>query len=231
MNPTLIALGKRTLSKLFPDSLKLRYASHLPKLETFRKTHQEEYPVFPDRYKMYEYINELVNNQTVYYCEFGVFEGASIKFWANQNANPSSSFFGFDTFTGLPEAWNKFVGNKGKTTFNVDGKFPQIDDDRVSFLKGMFQETLPDFLKAYDNKHQLIIHNDADLYSSTLYVLTSADDIIVPGTIIIFDEFSSMLHEFRALEDYCSAYLRKFEIVAATISSNNYYEQIAIRMI
>ncbi len=61
-------------------------------------------------------------------------------------------------------------------------------------------------------------------------MLTAANNIIVPGTIIIFDEFYSILHEFRALEDYCSSYLRKYELIAATIAPNRYYAQIAIRM-
>jgi O-methyltransferase len=73
---------------------------------------------------------------------------------------------------------------------------------------------------------QLIIHNDSDLYSATLYVLTCANSIIVPGTVIIFDEFYSVMHEFRALEDYCASYMRSYEVIAATRN----HVQIAIRV-
>jgi len=141
-----------------------------------------------------------------------------------------SMFYGFDTFTGLPQAWENFTGSRDKNAFDVGGKYPQIDDERVSFIKGMFQDTLPEFLKNYNSNRQLLIHNDSDLYSSTLYVLTAANSIIVPGTIILFDEFSSILNEFRALEDYCSSYIREYEVIAATISPHDYYSQIAIRM-
>ena len=55
--------------------------------------------------------------------------------------------------------------------------------------------------------------------------------IVAIMTIIIFDEFSSMLNEFRALEDYTSSYLRDYEVMAATISSEGYYSQVAIRMV
>ncbi len=64
------------------------------------------------------------------------------------------------------------------------------------------------------------------LYSSTLYVLTLANYIIVPGTIIIFDEFYSTMHEFRALDDYCISYMRSYEVIAATRN----HGRIAIRM-
>jgi hypothetical protein len=57
---------------------------------------------------------------------------------------------------------------------------------------------------------------DADLYSSTLYALTSLDHLITGGTYIIFDEFGDLLHEYRAFMDYTASYGRRFELVAAT---------------
>jgi O-methyltransferase len=231
MNPKLIAHGKKILSTVLPDSVKLRYFSYIPRLRTFLKAHSEQYPVFNDRYAMYGYVNDtVVKGRSIVYCEFGVFEGASLRHWTKINVEARSRFYGFDTFTGLPESWDKFVGNKRINTFDVGGEFPRIDDGRVSFIKGMFQDTLPGYLRNHDGSYQLIVHSDADLYSSTLYVLTCANGILVPGTILIFDEFSSMLHEFRALEDYCSSYLRKFDILAATKSPNSYYEQIVVRL-
>jgi hypothetical protein len=224
--------GKRLLSKLLPDSTKLRYLSYLPKLESFRKTHSEKHPIFTDRFTMYQYINDaFLKNRPIMYCEFGVYKGATIEKWANLNSDKDSLFYGFDTFTGLPETWVVFTESIEKNTFDVGGNIPKIDDDRISFIKGLFQETLPEFLENYNNNHQLVIHNDSDLYSSTLYVLTLAHKIIVPGTIIIFDEFSSILNEFRALEDYTSSYLRDYEVIAATVSSTGYYSQVAIKMV
>ena len=102
--------------------------------------------------------------------------------------------------------------------------YQKCPDKRVSFIKGLFQNTLPKFMKTYKNKNQLIIHNDSDLYSSTLFTLTNSNQILTPGTIIIFDEFMSILHEFRALEDYCSSYMRKYKVIAAA----NLYSQVVI---
>ena len=104
-----------------------------------------------------------------------------------------------------------------------------MNDERVEFRKGLFQGTLPDFLNQYNSDNQLVINIDADLYSATLYVLTAAHSIIKPGTIVIFDEFSSVLHEFRALEDYCSAYMRDFEVVCVAESKNTYFAHVAVK--
>ena len=95
-----------------------------------------------------------------------------------------------------------------KGDFGVGGSVPEINDPRVSFVKGWFNDTLPGFLSDFKPKSRLIIHNDSDLYSSTLFCLSELNKIILPGTILVFDEFYSALHEFRALNDYLSAYRR-----------------------
>ena len=78
---------------------------------------------------------------------------------------------------------------------------------------------------------QLIIHMDADLYSSTLYALCKLDNVIKEGTIIIFDEFSSVLHESRALEDYAVSHLRDYEVLCSTnLDPVSYFNEIAIRI-
>src|SRR5262249_25508769 len=118
-----------------------------------------------------------------------------------------------------------------KGHFDVQGQIPETSDKRMSFVKGWFQDTLPKFLNERKISSRLVIHNDSDLYSSTLYVLTRCNDVIVVGTVIIFDEFSSITHEFRALLDYCSSYGRKYKVIGATYSSESYFGQVAIEII
>ena len=217
MKQLFAAIAKNIILTLVADSDRLRILAYRPMLETWRNDNKGKYPIFNDRKEMYRYINnDIIKNQAIAYLEFGVFKGDSIKYFASINTTAESTFVGFDTFTGLPEDWVEFSRTVETNTFDTGGNFPKIDDNRISFQKGMFQETLPDFLKKYQAGKQLVIHNDSDLFSSTLYVLSYLNEIMVPGTIVIFDEFYSVMHEYRALEDFCSAYMRKYEVLAAT---------------
>jgi hypothetical protein len=147
------------------------------------------------------------------FLEFGVFEGASLKEWTDLHKNPQSRFFGFDSFEGLPEDWGR---NLKASAFSLGGQIPALADPRIQLVKGWFQDSLPGFLASFTPQDQLVLHIDSDLHSSAIYVMTRMDHLIRPGTVIIFDEFASALHEFRALDDYCRAYRRGVRPVAMT---------------
>jgi len=164
---------KNIILTLMPDSDRLRFLAYRPMLETWRKKFKNKYPIFMKRTEMYDYINkEVVNGKSIQYLEFGVYKGSSIKYFASINSDYDSTFLGFDTFTGLPEDWVEFSRTVKSNTFDTGGEIPQTDDKRITFIKGMFQDTLPAFLSEYKAENQLVIHNDSDLFSSTLYVLT-----------------------------------------------------------
>jgi hypothetical protein len=152
-------------------------------------------------------------DKAIDYLEFGVFEGASIGQWCTLNHNPGSRFFGFDSFEGLPEDWHS---GKRRGAFSTGGKLPKIADSRVSFVAGWFQHSMRGFMASYRPQSQLVIHVDCDLYSSTLYCLTTLDPVISSGTLIVLDDFFDALHVYRALTDYCSAYVRQYKILART---------------
>ena len=160
----------------------------------------------------YRYVNDVhLNNVPVDYLEFGVFRGWSMKQWLSINQHPESRFFGFDTFTGLPETWMKgrLAGH-----FDVNGSFPDLSDPRVKFIKGLFQETLPGFLQTFRNDRQLVVHIDCDLYAGTLFCLASLHPFMRPGTIVMFDEFYDVLHEFAGFHEYCKVFVRRWRAVA-----------------
>jgi O-methyltransferase len=222
---------KQILSKLVWDNTRIRYLIYLARFEKWRRSREEKFPFFDNRYKLYDYLNEkVIGNEPINYLEFGVSKGESLKYWTDINQNPQSKFWGFDTFFGLPDKWEVFTTTLDKNTFSMNGKPPEINDERISYVIGLFQETLPDFLKNFESTRRLVIHNDADLYSSTLYTLCQCDNIIKPGTIVIFDEFTSVLHEFRAWEDYCASFMRDYVVIGATKSDYEYFSQIAVEM-
>jgi hypothetical protein len=187
----------------------------------------QPHPSFENREDLYEYIARIVGQNTpISYLEFGVFEGASLLNWIKLNSNEESDFTGFDSFEGLPENWRTLSNLLKCGTFSTGGKTPEIRDARVNFIKGWFQDTLPSFLDNFSSNKQIIIHLDADLYSSTMYVLCKMDNNIRPGTIIIFDDFSFMLHGYRALDDYTGAFRRWYKVLGMA----GYYNQVAIKV-
>ena len=89
---------------------------------------------------------QLADDAPIDYLEFGVFQGESMRHWVTLNQHPDSRFYGFDSFEGLPEDWKRFDGQMVKAHFDVKGSVPDIDDPRVSFVRGWFQETVDEFL-------------------------------------------------------------------------------------
>jgi len=113
--------------------------------------------------------------------EFGVAKGDSLRYLANLCS--SSIVHGFDSFEGLPESW---VNNE-KGSFTQNGVLPKVPKN-VQLWKGYFDETLPDWEKI--NKGEIaLLHVDCDLRSSTFTVFEALSDRIVPGTVILFDDY------------------------------------------
>ena len=153
-----------------------------------------------DRSAMYRFISSsVIRQEPIDFLEFGVFRGDSIREWSILNQHPDSRFYGFDSFEGLPDTWRK---EQGKGHFNVGGELPQSWDARVKFIKGWFDQTVPRFIKDFIPKNRLLLHLDADLYSSTLIPLVYFALYLRAGSLLVFDEFYDRNHEFRAFEDF-----------------------------
>jgi hypothetical protein len=171
---------------------------------------------YTKRFKLYASVIAAEQlNLPINYLEFGVANGHSFQWWMDQNKHPESRFFGFDTFTGLPEDFGPYK----KGHFN-SGSIPQIPDQRGAFYQGLFQQTLPGFLKTFRNENRNVIMMDADLYSATLFTLTSLAPFLKKGDIILFDEFSVPTHEFLAFKNFTESYYIELEPIGVI---NNYY--------
>lgn len=179
---------------------------------TFRRDYSK-------RYRLYQYMVDKLKleNEAVDYLEFGVCGGYSFKWWLSKCIASNSSFYGFDTFEGLPEDWGTY--NKGDMAANI----PSTDDKRARFIKGLFQDTLPGFLSEANLKNgkRKIIHLDADLFSSTLFALTSLAPYLKKGDILLFDEFNVPNHEFFAFKMFSDSFYIKTKLLGAV---NNYYQ-------
>ena len=129
--------------------------------------------------------------------EFGVEHGRTLNYIAQRIGD--SKIYGFDSFQGLPEDW--VLGNV-KGSFKCDTPLVR---DNVELVIGTFEETLPGFMEAHPEPISFM-HIDCDLYSSTKTVFKYLGGRVVPGTIIMFDEyigFSSWReHEYKAFQEF-----------------------------
>jgi len=167
---------------------------------------------FDKREALYDYVATSVKEPATY-LEFGVFNGASLRYWTKLLTHPDSVLHGFDSFEGLPEA---FVLSLGKGSFDLSGKMPNFDDLRVQLFKGWFSEILRPYLQEFRLHSNLIVHLDADLYSSTAFVLKELRPYVKQGTILVFDELSDREHELKAFTEFLDGGGFAVECIAGT---------------
>lgn len=210
---------------------KLNFAGHLSGLSRWIANHQNlAYSDFPSkqfdykkRYGLFEHVIKTeLKDEPINYLEFGVSTGNSFRWWVDRIKHPKAKFFGFDTFTGLPEDWGPFKAGD----MSNGNEPPKIDDDRHQFYQGLFQTTLLDFLRDYQADQKQVVHLDADLYTATLFVLTTLRPYLKPGDILLFDEFNVPLHEYKAFTEWVESFYINYSVLGEV---NNYY-QVAMRI-
>ena len=171
---------------------------------------------------LWDWTAERFGRQRTDYFEFGVRAGVSMRWVTAGFTHPDSRFFGFDTFTGLPDGWVPAWG-KGKIAAGYKAgdmavaEVPSFDDPRVRLYPGLFQDTLFQALDEIEAERPLrlnqrpegdilIINNDGDTYTAALFTLTSLYRYIRKGDILYFDEFFDTLNEFAAFNDFARSF-------------------------
>ena len=143
--------------------------------------------------------------------EFGVFKGTTINHMAK--VAPGRRFYGFDSFTGLPEEW---AGSRySAVNFDRKGAKPNVAAN-VTLLEGWFNETLPPFL-ARATEPIGFLHIDCDIYSSTKTVLEHTAPRLAPGAVIVFDEFFNYKgfeqHEYKAFFEFVERFDVRYRFI------------------
>ncbi|WP_137725767.1 class I SAM-dependent methyltransferase [Prescottella subtropica] len=155
--------------------------------------------------------------------EFGVASGTTLRIISESLQPTGHDVWGFDVWTGLPEAW--------RTGFPA-GEFAQQSAPTVPgarLVSGLFDDTLPGFLTDHPGP-VAFAHLDADLYSSTRTVLDLVGDRLVPGSVLVFDEYLNypgwQNHEHRAWTEFVARTGVRFEYLAYTAD----HEQVVVRI-
>lgn len=164
------------------------------------------------RNDLFDLVAAEIGSREVLYLEFGVHAGASISYWSRLLTNPASKLHGFDSFEGLPHDWTLEGHPRGY--FSTSGSVPSVDDPRVEFFVGWFEDTL----RAYDwPEHEvLVVMLDADLYSSTATALAAVREHLVPGSFLYFDQFHHRADELRAFAELIDEHELHFRVIGTT---------------
>lgn len=191
----------------------------------FEMEHLKDAADFIQRLQLHRWILRNVPLNGSLFLEFGVYKGDSINRFAE--LKPDVTWYGFDSFVGLPEAWT--LGAKAGA-FSRGGALPPVHGN-VKLIKGFFEQTLPDFVAAHRGETIALMHIDCDLYSATKTVLSLTRPMLAPGTIIIFDELINYQGwrngEYKALMEFAAEQKLRFEYLAYTRTGS----QVAIKVI
>ena len=154
--------------------------------------------------------------------EFGVYQGTSIRQLAQL---VDCEIHGFDSFEGIPEAWN----HEKAGSYSTKGSLPEVPDN-VVLHQGWFEDSIPIFLDGCLESVRLM-NIDCDLYTSTKTVLDQFAGHITEGSVLVFDEFignsSWRQDEFKAFSEVACNYSWNFEIICFSFVT----KQVAIRIL
>ena len=174
-------------------------------------------------YLLYEWVvnKQLDKNllDTGLVLEFGTATGRTL----NQFAHwlPNKTVYGFDGWQGLPEKFNDLPAG------HFAQKLPDVPLN-CQLVQGWFgarpaqdKSSIAEFTaQTFANEHKepiALLHLDADLYSSTKTVLDAFADQIVPGTVILFNEYWNHAtwkkHEFKAWQEHVAKHNVKYEYI------------------
>lgn len=143
-------------------------------------------------------------------AEFGIWRGATtmlmaklVKMWEPQG---SRVIHGFDSFEGLTEFSAKdgvAVEHQGAYRGNRDQLEDMMDlyemDGLVRLHQGYIENTLPLFLEENPAQSFSLMICDTDLYESTRVILESGHERMMPGGLIVFDEWNSEIYPGEGL--------------------------------
>ena len=154
--------------------------------------------------RLFDEVSELEGD----IVECGVGRGNTFHFWAIlcHDSTKLRRLWGFDSFEGIPEPTLEDVsprnlkkGEIGRGTLKGvlamlvhSGLSPGWVRSRVTLVRGFFDESL----SKYTGEQIALLHIDVDLYESYKIVLEMLYDKVVPGGIIMFDEYMGTIeHE------------------------------------
>lgn len=178
--------------------------------------------------------------------EFGTNNGGWLKYFVDRLPQ-TFQLIGLDCFEGLPEDWDGLPAGSIRgygapvELWNDDPKarehivtevgrgvvFPAPPQSNITIESGLFSDTLPRLVADGPLSDLRLVHFDADLYISTRPTLDVLCGRLTHRYLILFDEFYSVNHEFKAWNEFVALFaLRDWRVLATSADGS----QVLIEM-
>lgn len=151
--------------------------------------------------------------------ECGVFKAASLirfaMFREIFGESDAKELLGFDTFGAFPEPEfepdkerrKEFIDKAGEesiSTTQLSEVFENKGIGNYELIKGDVNETIPDYIQDNPELRISLLNIDVDVYGATKTILDHLYPRIVPGGVIIFDDYGKFPGETTAVDEYFS---------------------------
>ena len=176
-------------------------------------SHPSRINKFLAHYELFQMILNLPGDV----MEMGVFKAGSMIHWASfrqllENSN-SRRIVGFDTFGKFPtkgveldvdlDYVTEFTATAGEalSKAQVEEIFTRKGFDNIELFEGNVTDTLPHFVQSHPACRIALLHLDLNVKEPTEFVLDALYDRVVPGGIIVVDDYMSVVGATEAIDD------------------------------
>lgn len=165
----------------------------------------------------YELYKSIVNLPG-HVFELGVYKGASLirlaTFRSTLEHESSRKIVGFDAFGQFPtRGLNEKSDIDFIKGFSDDGGDGLQEDElsailarkqftNIELLQGNVLDTLPEYLEKRPETRLAFLHLDMDVKEPTAFALEQLYDRVVPGGLIVFDDYNAVAGETEAVDEF-----------------------------
>lgn len=163
-------------------------------------------------------IYKKILNLPGFVLEAGVFKGGSLIQWATFREllenEKSRKIVGFDTFGAFPksftvqsdklfiEKWNSQFANEFVSKEEIEESLSLKSIGNIQLIQGDIRDTLHQFLQDNPALRIALLHIDTDVYEPCKIVLETCWEKIVPGGIVLFDDYATIEGETVAVDEF-----------------------------
>lgn len=163
-------------------------------------------------YELYKSIVDLPGHVV----ECGVFKGASLLRFCTYREVLESPYsrkiIGFDAFGKFPDQAENldrdFIkrfeddAGDGISIKELEAVLSHKSYNNYELIKGDVLNTIPSYAENHPELKISLLHIDVDVYKPTIVILDYLFDRVVPGGLIIFDDYGTVAGETKAVDEF-----------------------------